>query len=68
MKRRAITVLNALAVFGAFVALRQLILRAFHVPRFLLPSPSAVALAVAARFPSMIHSLAITTEVSASGL
>ena len=42
MKQRAITVLNALAVFAALVALWQIILWVFHVPSFMLPSPHAV--------------------------
>jgi NitT/TauT family transport system permease protein len=68
MKQRTITVLNALAVFAAFLFLWQLILLVFHVPRFMLPSPYAVALAVLARFPSLMNSLAITAEESAGGL
>ena len=32
MKRRAITALNALAVFAALIVLWQLILWVFHVP------------------------------------
>jgi len=68
MKRRAITVLNALIVFAAFLFLWQIILWIFHVPRFMLPSPYAVALAVLARFPSLMNALAITAEESAGGL
>jgi NitT/TauT family transport system permease protein len=68
MKRRALTVLNALAVFAALIVLWQLILWVFHVPRFMLPSPWAVVRAVSARFPSLWNSLAITAEESAGGL
>ncbi|HTC62647.1 MAG TPA: ABC transporter permease [Candidatus Saccharimonadales bacterium] len=68
MKQKTITVLNALAVFAVFLFLWQLILWVFHVPRFMLPSPYAVALAVLARFPSLMNSLAITAEESAGGL
>ena len=68
MKQRAITVLNALAVFAALVALWQMILWVFRVPPFMLPSPWAVARAVGARFPSLLNSLAITAEESAGGL
>lgn len=68
MKQRTITVLNALAVFAAFVCVWQIILWVFHVPRFMLPSPYAVALAVVGRFPSLMSSLAITAEESAGGL
>ena len=68
MKQRAITVLNALAVFAALVVLWQLILWVFRVPPFMLPSPWAVVRAVGARFPSLLNSLAITAEESAGGL
>jgi NitT/TauT family transport system permease protein len=68
MRQRAITVLNALAVFAALVMLWQLILWVFHVPPYMLPSPWAVLRAVDARFPSLLNSLAITAEESAGGL
>jgi len=68
MKQRAITVLNALAVFAALLALWQIILWVFHVPPYFLPSPWAVVKAVGARFPSLLNSLSITAEESAGGL
>jgi len=68
MKQRAITVLNALAVFAAFLLLWQMILWIFRVPFYMLPSPWAVVKAVAARFPSLLNALAITAEESAGGL
>jgi NitT/TauT family transport system permease protein len=68
MRQRAITALNALAVFAALVLLWQLILWIFRVPPFMLPAPSAVVRAVGARFPSLLNSLAITAEESAGGL
>jgi len=68
MKQRAITMLNALAVFAAFIVLWQLILWAFHVPPFMLPSPWAVARALGARLPSLLNSLAITAVESGGGL
>ena len=68
MKQRAITVLNALAVFAALVALWQIILWVFHVPPFMLPSPWAVVRAVGSRFPSLLNALSITAEESAGGL
>ncbi len=46
MKQRLITVANALAVFAALLLLWQLVLWIFHVPPYMLPSPSAVARAV----------------------
>jgi NitT/TauT family transport system permease protein len=68
MRRRLITVGNAIVVFAALVALWQLILWIFHVPAYMLPSPWAVALAVRARFPSLLTSLSITAEEAAGGL
>ena len=68
MKTRAITALNALAVFAALLVLWQIVLWLFHVAPYMLPSPWAVAKAVSARFPSLLESLAITAEESAGGL
>jgi NitT/TauT family transport system permease protein len=68
MKQRAITVLNALAVFAAFLLLWQMILWIFRVPFYMLPSPWAVVKAVGARFPSLLNALEITAEESAGGL
>ena len=68
MKQRAITALNAFAVFAALVILWQLTLRVFHVPSIMLPSPWAVVKAVGARLPSLLNALAITAQESAGGL
>ena len=51
MKQRLVTLANALAVFAALLVLWQLILWIFHVPRYMLPSPWAVARAVVAALP-----------------
>lgn len=68
MKRRLITVGNAVAVFAALVALWQLVLWIFHVPPYMLPSPWAVVVAVRARLPSLLTALSITAEEAAGGL
>jgi NitT/TauT family transport system permease protein len=68
MKQRLITLANALAVFAALLVLWQLILWTFHVPPYMLPSPWAVARAVARRFPSLRNALAITAEEAGGGL
>jgi NitT/TauT family transport system permease protein len=68
MKRRLIVVANALAVFAGLLLLWQLVLWIFHVPQFMLPSPWAVAKAVAARFPLLLNAFLITAEEAAGGL
>jgi NitT/TauT family transport system permease protein len=68
MKSKFITAANALAVFGALVMLWQVIIWVFRVPAFMLPSPWAVAKAVAARFPSLVSSFAITAEEAVGGI
>jgi NitT/TauT family transport system permease protein len=68
VRRRLITAGNAVAVFAALVALWQLVLWIFHVPPYMLPSPWAVAVAVRARFPSLLTALSMTAEEAAGGL
>jgi len=68
MKQRAITVLNALAVFAGLVLLWQVILWVFHVPPFMLASPRVVVQAIGARYPELLNSLSLTAEESAGGL
>jgi NitT/TauT family transport system permease protein len=68
VKQRFIIAANALAVFAALLFLWQLILWIFHVPPFMLPPPWAVAKAVAARFPSLVGSFAITAEEAVGGI
>jgi NitT/TauT family transport system permease protein len=68
VKRRAIVVANALAVFAALVVLWQLVLWIFRVPPYMLPSPYAVAKAVEARFSSLVGSFVITGEEAVGGL
>jgi NitT/TauT family transport system permease protein len=68
MKGRLRTLANAAAVFVALLVLWQVILWVFHVPRFMLPSPWAVARAVVERFPSLLESTWITAEESLGGL
>jgi NitT/TauT family transport system permease protein len=68
VKRRAITLANALAVFAALLALWELALWVLHVPPYMLPSPWAVAKAVGARFSSLVSSFVITAEEAAGGL
>jgi NitT/TauT family transport system permease protein len=68
MKKHLVALGNASLVFVALLLLWQLVLWIFHVPRFMLPSPFAVAKALVARFPSLLTSLSITAEEAAGGL
>jgi NitT/TauT family transport system permease protein len=68
LKKHLAALGNALLVFVALLVLWQLVLWIFHVPRFMLPSPFAVAQAIVARFPALLTSLSITAEEAAGGL
>jgi NitT/TauT family transport system permease protein len=68
MKKYSVTVLNALAVFVALLLLWYGLDLLLHLPPYMLPTPLAVGKAVVARFPSLLASLAITTEEAAGGL
>lgn len=68
MRRRAIAVVNALAVFGALLLLWQLVLWIFRVPPYMLPSPWAVAKAAVARFSLLMNAFEITAEEAVGGL
>jgi NitT/TauT family transport system permease protein len=68
VKPKLMTLANALAVFAALVALWQIVLWICRVPPYMLPSPWAVARAVAARLPSLATSFAITAEEALGGL
>jgi len=62
MKKYAVTLLNALGVFATLLLLWEGLDLALHLPSYILPTPLAVAKAVVARFPSLVASLAITSE------
>jgi NitT/TauT family transport system permease protein len=68
MKKHSFTVLNALAVFAGLLLLWQGLVVLLHLPPYMLPTPLAVARAVIARFPSLVASLAVTSEEAAGGL
>jgi NitT/TauT family transport system permease protein len=68
MKQRLITALNAAAVFVALLVIWQIILRAFQVPPYMLPSPWAVARAAARRFPGLLNASLLTAEEAGGGL
>ena len=68
MKKYSITVLNALAVFAGLLLLWQGLDVLLRLPPYMLPTPLAVGRAVIARFPSLVASLAVTSEEAAGGL
>jgi NitT/TauT family transport system permease protein len=68
MKQRAITALNALAVFAGLVLAWQIVLWIFRVPPFMLPSPWAVAVAVRTRLSDLVNAFAITAGEATGGL
>jgi NitT/TauT family transport system permease protein len=68
MKQRLLTALNAAAVFVALLAIWQIILRAFKVPPYMLPSPWAVAGAATRRFPLLLNASLLTAEEAGGGL
>ncbi len=55
MKKRLITLANAVTVFVALLALWQAIIWVFHVAPYMLPSPLAVHHAAVARISSILH-------------
>src|SRR6202020_1085896 len=68
MKKYFVTLLNAVAVFAGLLLLWQALDLILHLPPFMLPPPLAVGRAVVDRFPSLMASLAITSEEAAGGL
>lgn len=68
MKRTAISLLNALSIFAAFLLVWQLIIWIGHVPPFMLPSPSRVGGVIGERFSSLAVSFGITALAASMGL
>ncbi len=68
MKKIGITLLSAVAIFGALLVLWQAIIWIFRLPPYLLPSPARVAHAVVNRLPSLVASLSLTAAAAAGGL
>jgi len=68
MKRPLATLLSAALIFASLILIWTWIIRLFHIASFLLPSPVQVVQAAAARFSSLMTSLAITASAAAGGL
>ena len=65
MRKHVRTVWNACIVLASLLLLWQLLVWVFHVPKFMLPTPWAVARTVAERYGSLLNSLWITGEAAA---
>lgn len=68
MKKQLMTVLNALIVLGSLLLLWRVLIWALAIPKFMLPTPSAVARAAVSRSSSLLTSVWITFEAAACGL
>ena len=68
MKRWAISLGNAGAVFAALLLLWQAIIWIFHVASYMLPTPLAVAQVLVSRRALLLNALSITAEEAAGGL
>jgi NitT/TauT family transport system permease protein len=62
------TALNACIVLASLLLLWQLVVWVFAIPKYMLPTPWAVARTVATRYDSLFTSLWITGEAAAGGL
>jgi NitT/TauT family transport system permease protein len=68
MKHRLRLLVSAVVVFGALLLVWQLIITAFAVPSYMLPTPISVAKAVYQRFPDLWASTLISAEAAVGGL
>jgi NitT/TauT family transport system permease protein len=68
MKKQLVTLLNALIVLGSLLLLWRLLIWALAIPKFMLPTPWAVAKAAMSRSDSLLTSVWITFEAAACGL
>jgi NitT/TauT family transport system permease protein len=68
MKKHGLLVLNSVIVFACLIGLWHALVTFNHLKPFILPGPMLVARAIHDRFPSLLVSLAITTQEAACGL
>ncbi len=68
MKHRALVAISAVIIFILLLCMWMIVIRIFHIPPFLLPTPLQVFEAAYSRFPSLLTSLEITTIAAAGGL
>ena len=68
MKKHGLMALNSVIVFVCLLGLWQALVSLNHLPKYILPGPLVVARALRDRFPSLLNSLAITTQEAGGGL
>jgi NitT/TauT family transport system permease protein len=68
VKRHLVTAMNACVVLAALLLLWQLLVWGFQIPKYMLPTPWAVARTIGARYDSLLTSLWITGAAAAGGL
>lgn len=68
MKKYALALLNAAAVFAGLLLIWQCLIWLLHIPAYMLPSPWSVARMAALRHHSLLVSLLITGGAAAGGL
>jgi NitT/TauT family transport system permease protein len=68
MKKHAITALNACAVLASLLLFWQLLVWGLSIPKYMLPTPLAVARVALARHTSLLTSIWITGEAAMGGL
>lgn len=68
MKRRIIFLASALSVFAGLLVFWRVVIFAFDIPGYLLPTPFAVAETATHRLPELWSSLMISAEAAVGGL
>jgi NitT/TauT family transport system permease protein len=68
MNRRLLVSINSVALLLCLLGVWQAVVSLNHLPPYMVPGPTLVALAIRQRFPSLITSLWITAEEAAGGL
>ena len=68
MKRRGVSALSAMLIFAALLLVWLAVIRLFHIPGYLVPSPLQVAQVAMSRFPSLATSFLITSAAAVGGL
>ncbi len=60
--------IKSMLVLGFLLGAWQALISLYHLPAYMLPGPGVVISAARERFPSLVNSLAITTEEALGGL